>query len=291
MGSESMGSTVSRRRPRALLALAAPAAVAALTVVGGAAAASPAHTGSAPTRLAHGYPLLLLKGPGGGSRTPRKNGGAKGSRVERIRHRQADPLRIDQVSGPQHPRESGMLPPAVRQRRVELSWRPGSSRNDRHGSTACRTRTAARWSTCPCSARPPRSTRATSSTQPGRPRQPPDDRPLGRRRRRARTARRGPRPGRLRRTARLADQGRPADLAGGDAGEGRAPGRLRRTSREMLKGIPTPRASRHRASPTKASSPTATRWARRRPGPSPASGSANGARPPRSGDAAAEAKP
>ena len=88
--------------------------------------------------------------------------------------------------------------------------------------------------------------------QPGRARQSPDDRPLVRRRLRARTEGRGPRSGRLRRTARLADPGRLADLARRDAGEGRQSRRPRCRGARNAEG--DPRARRLHAldgSPTK----------------------------------------
>ena len=74
--------------------------------------------------------------------------------------------------------------------------------------------------------------------QPGRPRQPPDDRVLVRRRLCARTEGRGPRPGRLRRTARLADQGGLGDLARRDAGESRQSRRPRRRRPRNAEGDP-----------------------------------------------------
>jgi hypothetical protein len=87
----------------------------------GAAAAKPA----APTGAS---PLLLLQGPGWRVQNTEENSyrvGVNGS-IEFVTGKPI-PYESIKVTGPnKHPRESGMFPPAVRQRRVELSWRPGS---------------------------------------------------------------------------------------------------------------------------------------------------------------------
>src|ERR1700754_1666489 len=73
-------------------------------------------------------PLLLLQGPGWrGQKTEghRSREGITGS----LEFATGKPIPYEsvKVTGPnKHPRESGMFPPAVRQRRVELSWRPAS---------------------------------------------------------------------------------------------------------------------------------------------------------------------
>jgi hypothetical protein len=87
---------------------------------GAIAAAPPSPTGESP--------LLLLQGPGWRVQNAEENrtrGGTDGS-LEFVTGKPI-PYESIKVSGPnKHPRESGMLPPAVRQRRVELSWRPAS---------------------------------------------------------------------------------------------------------------------------------------------------------------------
>jgi hypothetical protein len=73
-------------------------------------------------------PLLLLQGPGWrvqNTEENREREGITGS-LEFVTGKPI-PYESIKISGPnKHPRESGMFPPAVRQRRVELSWRPES---------------------------------------------------------------------------------------------------------------------------------------------------------------------
>jgi hypothetical protein len=73
-------------------------------------------------------PLLLLNGPGWrvqNTEESRSPEGISGS-MEFVGGKPI-PYESIRVSGPnQHPHESGMLPAAVRQRRVELAWRPAS---------------------------------------------------------------------------------------------------------------------------------------------------------------------
>jgi hypothetical protein len=75
-------------------------------------------------------PLLLLNGPGWRIQNTeesrgRSREGISGS-IEFVTGKPI-PYESIKVSGPNdHPHESGMFPPAVRQRRVELAWRPGS---------------------------------------------------------------------------------------------------------------------------------------------------------------------
>ena len=122
-----------RRRP-------SPAAAAVFLLAAGAASESPAPAyGAELVRFAESTPLLLLEGPGWRVQnvTAGRAGDEGRARVDGIRHRQADPVRIvritrpqvsprREVTGLQGQRESGMFPPAVRQRRVELSWRHGA---------------------------------------------------------------------------------------------------------------------------------------------------------------------
>jgi hypothetical protein len=73
-------------------------------------------------------PLLLLQGPGWRVQNAEENRSREGitGSLEFVTGKPI-PYETIKVSGPsKHPRESGMFPPAVRQRRVELSWRPAS---------------------------------------------------------------------------------------------------------------------------------------------------------------------
>jgi hypothetical protein len=105
----------------ALALLAALAVSVAGMEPGDASAAEP----SSPTGAS---PLLLLQGPGWrvqNTEENREREGITGS-LEFVTGKPI-PYESVKVSGPnKHPRESGMFPPAVRQRRVELSWRPAS---------------------------------------------------------------------------------------------------------------------------------------------------------------------
>jgi hypothetical protein len=105
----------------ALALLAALAVSVAGMAPGDASAAEP----SSPTGAS---PLLLLQGPGWrvqNTEENREREGVTGS-LEFVTGKPI-PYESIKISGPnKHPRESGMFPPAVRQRRVELSWRPAS---------------------------------------------------------------------------------------------------------------------------------------------------------------------
>jgi hypothetical protein len=73
-------------------------------------------------------PLLLLQGPGWRVQNAEEHGSREGvtGSLEFVTGKPI-PYESIKVSGPnKHPRESGMFPPAVRQRRVELDWRPTS---------------------------------------------------------------------------------------------------------------------------------------------------------------------
>jgi hypothetical protein len=73
-------------------------------------------------------PLLLLQGPGWRVQNTEENRGREGvtGSLEFVTGKPI-PYESIKISGPnKHPRESGMFPPAVRQRRVELAWRPAS---------------------------------------------------------------------------------------------------------------------------------------------------------------------
>jgi hypothetical protein len=122
-----------RRRPRrSALALAAATAalvaVAFLTLPGGTPERSSRAYGAALVRFAESTPLLLLEGPGWRvqnvtqARGPRRGEGLYGS-MEFVTGRPV-PYESVRITGTaERQRAVGMLPPAVRQRRVELAWR------------------------------------------------------------------------------------------------------------------------------------------------------------------------
>ena len=90
--------------------------------VGQAQAARPSPTGTSP--------LLLLEGPGWRVQNTQEYRGRPGEgtngSIEFVTGKPI-PYEAIKISGDnQHPRESGMLPASVRQRRVEVTWRPGS---------------------------------------------------------------------------------------------------------------------------------------------------------------------
>jgi len=138
--------SASRRRRRGLLGLAgiatAAAAVAALLLLGGGASDYPSKAyGAELIRFAESTPLLLLEGPGWRVQNANEEVGREGPEgtmefvtgkpipYESVRITNAGkPVRRPGSRFPIHTkeRESGMLPAAVRQRRVELSWRHGS---------------------------------------------------------------------------------------------------------------------------------------------------------------------
>lgn len=136
----------SAARRRGLLGLAGIAAAAAAVVVllllGGGTSSSPSRAyGAELIRFAESTPLLLLEGPGWRVQNANeevRREGTEGSMefvtgkpipYESIRITDAGPpVRKPGSRFPIHTkqRESGMFPPAVRQRRVELRWRHGS---------------------------------------------------------------------------------------------------------------------------------------------------------------------
>jgi hypothetical protein len=94
----------------------------AILCVGQAQAAKHSPTGASP--------LLLLEGPGWRVQNTQEYRGRPGEgtngSIEFVTGRPI-PYEAIKVSGDNdHPRESGMLPASVRQRRVEVTWRPGS---------------------------------------------------------------------------------------------------------------------------------------------------------------------
>jgi hypothetical protein len=129
------------RRPRGALvlgggAIAASAIVAALLLFGGASTESPSRAyGAVLVRFAESTPQLLLEGPGWrvqdvyeaghGPYMPR---GSEGEGSMEFVTGKPVPYESVTVKGSEKTgwRESGTLPAAVRQRKVELSWRHGS---------------------------------------------------------------------------------------------------------------------------------------------------------------------
>ena len=115
------------RRPQVLFALMAPALAAILVLSFG--GPSPAF-GAAPSDSTGSSPLLLLKGPGWRVQNTEENRGRGSEGVNgSIEFVTGKPIPYEaiKISGSnKHPHESGMFPPAVRQRRVELSWHPAS---------------------------------------------------------------------------------------------------------------------------------------------------------------------
>jgi hypothetical protein len=118
-----------RRPRRSLLGVAgitaAAVAAAVILLVGGGSSESPSRAyGAALVRFAESTPLLLLEGPDWRVQnvTQYKNrDGLEGS-MEFVTGKPI-PYESVQLSGtPTEQRESGMFPPAVRQRRVELAW-------------------------------------------------------------------------------------------------------------------------------------------------------------------------
>ncbi|HET7443507.1 MAG TPA: hypothetical protein VFJ57_02480 [Solirubrobacterales bacterium] len=120
-----------RRRRLDLLGLAGTAAaamaVAVLLLFGGGASKSPSEAyGAEVVRFAESTPLLLLEGPGWRVQnvTQQKNGDGS---MEFVTGKPIPYERLT-ISGRDKTRlyVSGMFPPAVRQRKVELNWRRGS---------------------------------------------------------------------------------------------------------------------------------------------------------------------
>jgi hypothetical protein len=138
---DSVAGAPPRRRPRRLAlalcgaTLAVVVAVLAVLVGGGTDRPSPAY-GAELVRFAESTPLLLLEGPGWrvqNANEETRRQGIEGS-IEFVTGKPIpyESIRITTV-GPSGPgkfpkaeRESGMFPPAVRRRRVELFWRHGS---------------------------------------------------------------------------------------------------------------------------------------------------------------------
>ncbi|HET7119788.1 MAG TPA: hypothetical protein VFI17_00900 [Solirubrobacterales bacterium] len=120
-----------RRRRRALAlgaAAIAAVAVAILLLAGGGGERSSRAYGADLVRFAESTPLLLLEGPGWRVQNVNQVSGRDGleGSMEFVTGKPI-PYETVQLSGNAHEqRESGMFPAAVRQRRVELSWRHGS---------------------------------------------------------------------------------------------------------------------------------------------------------------------
>src|ERR1700744_2759439 len=113
-----------RRSRSALAALALLAALVAWVAATKPADAQGAEPGS-PTGAS---PLLLLQGPGWRVQNAEEHQGREGisGSLEFVTGKPI-PYETISISGPnKHPRESGMFPAAVRQRRVELSWHPAN---------------------------------------------------------------------------------------------------------------------------------------------------------------------
>ncbi len=117
------------RRQQVLLAFIAVALLATLVLAGAGAGGGLAEAHAAePTSSTGASPLLLLKGPGWRVQNTEENRsrGSEGiyGSIEFVTGKPI-PYESIKVTGPNgHQHESGMFPPAVRQRRVELSWRP-----------------------------------------------------------------------------------------------------------------------------------------------------------------------
>lgn len=123
----------SRSRRRLVLALGSAAvavALAAFFILAGGASERPSRAyGADLVRFAESSPLLLLEGPGWrvqNAEEHRSREGTEGS-MEFVTGK---PIPYESIritgSAKTGERESGMFPPAVRQRRVELDWRHGS---------------------------------------------------------------------------------------------------------------------------------------------------------------------
>jgi len=118
-----------RRRPRRLaLALASVAPVVAIAVffaLAGGGSERPARAyGADLVRFAESSPLLLLEGPGWrvqNAQEHRSREGIEGS-MEFVTGKPVPYESVRITGNPKRPHESGMFPPEVRQRRVELQW-------------------------------------------------------------------------------------------------------------------------------------------------------------------------
>jgi hypothetical protein len=118
------------RRRHALSALLMAASLGALIFCGtdGGWGLADAHAaGSSPTGS---NPLLLLEGPGWRIQNTEEDRARGGNGINgSIEFVTGKPIPYEsiKISGPnRHPHESGMFPPSVRQRRVEVTWRPAS---------------------------------------------------------------------------------------------------------------------------------------------------------------------
>lgn len=126
------GTATSRRaHPRRRLALAlasiALAAVAVLVVLpGGGSDRSSRAYGAELVRFAESTPLLLLEGPGWRVQNVYQQGNGEGS-MEFVTGKPV-PYETIRITGNDETgqRQSGMFPAAVRQRKVDLAWRPGN---------------------------------------------------------------------------------------------------------------------------------------------------------------------
>jgi hypothetical protein len=115
-----------RRLSLALGSAAVTVALAAFLIFAGGATEHPSHAyGADLVRFAEASPLLLLEGPGWrvqNAEEQRSREGTEGS-MEFVTGKPI-PYESIKISGSsKRQRESGMFPPAVRQRRVELDWR------------------------------------------------------------------------------------------------------------------------------------------------------------------------
>jgi hypothetical protein len=122
-----------RHRPRRLaiaVGTAALAAVAAAVLIfAGQASERPTRAyGADLVRFAEASPRLLLEEPGWriqNANEERRREGVEGS-IEFVTGKPIPYESIRYVGDAEHPREKGMFPPSVRQRRVEVFWRQGS---------------------------------------------------------------------------------------------------------------------------------------------------------------------
>ena len=111
------------------------------------------------------------KARAGGSRTSTRNGARRHRGLDGIRHRQADPLRIDPDTRRRRsgPRETGMFAGRGATTPGRTPSGAGQPREAAGMARAASTRTGGNWSSCRCSTRPPPSPPAPKCSQPGRP--------------------------------------------------------------------------------------------------------------------------
>lgn len=118
-----------RRRTLALGAAALAAVAAAVALLAGGTSEHPSRAyGAELVRFAESTPLLLLEGPGWRVQNVNEIRGREGleGSMEFVTGKPIPYESIRITGNSKAERESGMFPPAVRQRRVELSWRHGS---------------------------------------------------------------------------------------------------------------------------------------------------------------------